>query len=248
MSVTRSHVEIHEATANRRKRIKAAAFLAIVVGVAMLAWRFPVSDWTVELAEQIRDLGAIGVALFIAVYVIATVALLPGSLLTLVAGFAYGPLGGLLVVSPASVLAATVAFLLTRTALRDWVQKRVGVYPKARAFDAAIARDSFKLVLLLRLSPAIPFNILNYALGLSSAPVGRYIVASFIGMLPGTWMYVYVGSLATTAAGLGDTSHESGPEQLVLTLIGLAATVLVVVLVTRSAQRALKTELEKKSA
>ncbi len=91
----------------------------------------------------------------------------------------------------------------------------------------------------------IPFNILNYALGLSDAHVGRYVVASFAGMLPATWMYVYLGSLATTAAGLTDASRGGGTGRLALTAAGLVATVVAVVLVTRAARKALDEELQK---
>ena len=213
------------------------------MGVVALWWFLPVRAWAVALAEQIRGAGPKGVLLFIAVYVAAEVALVPGSLLTMAAGFAYGPVRGLLVASPASVLAATTAFLLGRTVLRDWIRRQIARSPKARAIDRAVARNSFKLIVLLRLSPVIPFNMLNYALGLSDASLGRYVAASFIGMLPGTWLYVYLGSLATTAAGLGEASRGGGHERLVLTIIGLAATVLVIVFVTRAARRALEQEL-----
>jgi len=226
--------------------LKSAIIVAVVTLVVILAWRLPVSHWIVSLADQLRGMGATGVALFIVVYVLAVVALLPGSLFGLAAGFAYGPVGGLLVASPASVLGATVAFLLGRTTLRDWIRKQTARSPKARALDKAIGKNSFKLILLLRLSPLIPFNILNYALGLSDARVGRYVVASFIGMLPGTWMYVHLGSLATTAAGLTDASRGGGSQRLVLTIAGRLAAVIVVVLVTRSARQALKEELGKR--
>lgn len=224
---------------------KAAIAVVVVTLLLALAWRLPVRQWIVTLADQIRGMGATGVALFIVVYVLAVVALLPGSWFTLAAGFAYGPVGGLFVASPASVLGATLAFFLSRTTLRDWIQKQVTRSPKVRALDRAIGKDSFRLVLLLRLSPLIPFNILNYALGLTDATVGRYVVASFIGMLPGTWMYVYLGSLATTAAGLTDASRGGGWQRLVLTIAGRLAAVLVVLLVTRSARRALNEELKK---
>ncbi len=229
----------------RARGLKAAVVAAAFMLVVVLGWQLPVSHWILSLSDRVRGMGAAGVALFITVYVIAEVLLLPGSLFTLAAGFAYGPVGGLLVASPASVLAAAVAFLLGRTVLRDWIRKRIAGYPRARALDTAIGTNSFKLILLLRLSPVIPFNVLNYALGLSDAPVGRYVVASFIGMLPGTWMYVYLGSLATTAAGLTDANRGWGPQKLALTLAGLAATAGAVVLVTRSARRALEEELGK---
>lgn len=229
-----------------RGKVKTVAIVAGVALAAAVVWQLPVTHWIVALAERLRNMGWAGVALFIAIYVVAEVALLPGSLFTLAAGFAYGPVGGLLVASPASVLAATVAFLLGRTVLRRWIRTRIDRYPKARALDAAIAANSFKLILLLRLSPVIPFNILNYALGLSDAKVGRYVVASFVGMLPGTWLYVYLGSLATTAAELTEAGQGSSPQKLILTSVGLVATIIVVVLVTRAANRALNDQLATK--
>lgn len=233
-----------EATVKPGRDLKLAAILAALALFLALGWLLPVGDWTIALADRVRGAGAAGVLLFIAVYVAATVALLPGSVLTLAAGFAYGPIGGLLVTSPASVLAATTAFLLGRTALRGWVQRKIAGTPRIRALSRAIGKDSFRLILLLRLSPVVPFNILNYALGVSEASLSRYVVASFIGMLPGTWLYVYLGSLATTAAELTDASRGGGPGKLALTVAGLVATVLAVVLVTRSARQALDREFK----
>jgi len=223
--------------------MKAASVLAGIILVVALGWFLPVREWTLALADYVRDAGALGVVVFVAAYVVATVALLPGSLLTLAAGFAYGPVVGLLIVSPASVLAATVAFLLGRTVLRGWVEGQLAAAPRARAIDRAVAKDSFRLILLLRLSPAVPFNILNYALGLSRASLGRYVLASFIGMLPGTFMYVYLGSLVTTAADLTGASGTASTGKLALTGIGLVATVAAVTLVTRTARRAVDREL-----
>lgn len=224
----------------RTNLIVAVAAVALVVAIGSF---LPVRPWTLALAGEVRGAGARGVLLFVVAYIVATVALLPGSVLTLAAGFAYGPLGGLLVASPASVIAATIAFLLGRSVLRGWVERQIATSPRARALDRAVGRDSFRLILLLRLSPVIPFNVLNYALGISEARLGRYVAASFLGMLPGTWMYVYLGSLATTAAGLSDASRAGASGRLSLTLVGLAATLAVVVLVTRSARRALDEEL-----
>lgn len=225
--------------------VKIAFGAGAVALVVALGWLLPVRHWTIALAERIRGAGPTGVLIFLAVYIVAEVALVPGSLLTMTAGFAYGPLGGLLVASPASVLAATAAFLLGRTVLRGWIQKKIERSPKSRALDRAIGRNSFKLILLLRLSPVIPFNVLNYMLGLSDANLARYVVASFIGMLPGTWLYVYLGSLATTAAALTEAGRGGGPARIALTSAGLIATVIVVVFVTRAARRALEEELQR---
>jgi uncharacterized membrane protein YdjX (TVP38/TMEM64 family) len=229
----------------RAAHFKIALFAAAFGLVVALSWLLPVREWTVALAERLRGAGGTGVVAFIAVYVVAEVALVPGSLLTMAAGFAYGPIGGLLVASPASVIAATVAFLLARTILRDWIRTTIAGSPKARALDHAIGKNSFKLILLLRLSPLIPFNVLNYALGLSDAHLGRYVVASFVGMLPGTWLYVYLGSVATAAAGLVEAGGGGGQQRIVLTIAGLVATIVAVVFVTRSAKRALEDELRR---
>lgn len=226
---------------SRRRELTIAA---LVVLVAVAAWWVPLGTWVSALAERLRGMGAAGVVLFVTVYVVAEVALVPGSLLTLVAGFAYGPVKGLLVASPASVLAAVTAFLLSRTVLRRWAQARLAHTPTGRAIVRAVSRNAFKLILLLRLSPMIPFNILNYALGLSDARMGPYIVASFVGMLPGTWLYVYLGSLAPTAARLSHSGRDGGLARIVLTIVGLAATVGAVALATRAARSALKAELE----
>ncbi|MEX2663690.1 MAG: VTT domain-containing protein [Vicinamibacterales bacterium] len=126
-------------------------------GLIAAAYTLPVADWVTVLAEQARNTGPLGVALFFAAYVVSTVAFLPGSILTLAAGFAYGPLWGVAIASPASVAGATCAFLLGRTLLRDWASARVGESARVRAIDAAVGREGFKIVFLLRLSPIIPF-------------------------------------------------------------------------------------------
>jgi uncharacterized membrane protein YdjX (TVP38/TMEM64 family) len=220
-------------------------FAILVAGAALIAaaWMLPFAAWTIWLADRIQSMGMRGVLLFIAIYVLWTIALLPGALLTLMAGFAYGPVGGLLVASPASVLGATAAFMLGRGALRSWARRKISHLPRTRALSDAIGRDSFKIILLLRLSPVVPFSVLNYALSLSEARLDRYVAASIVGMLPGTWLYVYLGSLGTTAANVADASSDDGRGKLALTLVGLAATVLAVALVTRSARQALDREL-----
>jgi uncharacterized membrane protein YdjX (TVP38/TMEM64 family) len=198
------------------------------------------TDLITGLAESARATGAIGVMLFFVVYVLATVLVLPGSILTLAAGFAYGPLWGLAVASPASVAGATCAFVLGRTVLRRWAERKLAASDRARAIDAAVERDAFRLVLLLRLSPVIPFSVLNYVLSLSNVPLRTYVVASFIGMLPATALYVYLGSLVPAAAQLAGATSETSTAQMVLYAVGFVATVAVVVLGTRAARQALR--------
>lgn len=216
----------------------------VVSGLAAAAYVLPVSEWVTILAERARNTGAVGVALFIAAYVVSTVAFLPGSILTLAAGFAYGPLWGVAIASPASVAGATCAFLLGRTLLREWAEARLGESARVRAIDAAVGREGFKIVLLLRLSPIIPFNALNYALSLSKVEVRTYVLASFLGMLPGTAMWVYLGSLAPTVAELSSAASGGGTTRTVLYVAGLAATVAAAVIGARAARRALDAQLQ----
>ncbi len=220
-------------------RWRLLAALGILAAAVIGARVLPLAAWTVQLVEIVRESGAWGIALFAVVYVMCTVALLPASVLTMAAGFVYGPLYGLLVVVPAATLGATGAFLLGRTALRGWIRKKIGRSPRAQSLDRAVGREGFTLVFLLRLSPLVPFNVLNYALSLSAISAGRYVLATFLGIIPGTWLYVYLGSLVTEAARLSTSATPHTPLRTVLYATGLAATVIAVVVSGRLARRAL---------
>lgn len=223
------------------KLILAAGIAAVTIALFVF---FPLGTWAQRLVEWIRDAGALGVSIFALAYVAAAALLLPGSLLTLGAGFAYGPFWGFLLVSPVSVLAATVAFLIARFLARDWIARRTASDPRFAAVDAAVAHDGFKIVVLLRLSPIFPFNLMNYALGLTRVRLRDYVLASWIGMLPGTALYVYLGSLVTSASALlSGSARDAGTWGTVLYWLGLLATVAVTVVVTRIARRALANAL-----
>jgi uncharacterized membrane protein YdjX (TVP38/TMEM64 family) len=224
--------------------LASAAVAAAVAAITLL----PVGDWMQTLVEWIRGAGAAGVAVYAVAYVLAALFLVPGSILTLGAGFAYGPLFGTLLVSPVSVAAATLAFRLGRTTARGWIEKRVRRDPRFAAIDAAIEHQGLKIVLLLRLSPVFPFSLLNYALGLTGVRLRDYVLGSFLGMLPGTVLYVYLGSLVTTAAALGGGGGPSGSGQRALYWGGLGATVIATVFVTRLARRALRSALDETAA
>jgi len=217
----------------------AALLLAAAAAVAALLL-LPTSRWLLALTSWIHGAGVMGALVYGLAYVVATVLALPGTILTLGAGFAYGPFYGTLLVSPASVVGATLAFVLGRSLARGWIERRLSRYPRFAAVDRAVGVDGFKIVLLLRLSPVFPFNFLNYALGLTRVTLRDYVVASAIGMLPGTVMYVYLGSLVTNAAELASGRRpQAGPWGQVLFWGGLLATVLVTVLLTRLTRQAL---------
>ena len=223
-----------------RRHSRWILFAALAAGLVTAALMLPVNAWLLGLVEWVRAAGAAGVAAFAAVYVAATLLLLPGSALTAGAGFAYGPLWGTLLVSPVSVLAASLAFVLGRTVARGWVARRMAAAPRFAAVDQAIGESGLKIVLLLRLSPLFPFNLLNYGLGLTRVSFRDYVLGSFLGMLPGTALYVYLGSLVTSASELlSGRSSGPGAAGQALYWVGLGATMVVTVLVTRIARRAL---------
>jgi uncharacterized membrane protein YdjX (TVP38/TMEM64 family) len=227
-------------------RLAKLALVVVAVAAFVAALIFlPLRDWAVWLVERVHNLGALGVALYVIVYILAAIFMFPGSLLTLGAGFLYGPLWGTLLVSPTSVAAATVAFLLGRTVARDWIKNRIAENPRFSAVDEAVGENGFKVVFLLRLSPIFPFTLLNYALGLTRVRLRDFVLASLVGMLPGTFLYVYLGSSVANLATLasGKATGAGGLWQHVLFWGGLAATVLVVILVTRTARQALNQSL-----
>ncbi len=219
---------------------RAALAVAVAVAAGVAAWQLPVARTSVALVDGVRNLGGWGVALFALLYVVAAVLLIPGSVLTLGAGFAYGPWWGLALVSPVSVAAALIAFALARRAMRPWVSRRFAHHPKLAAVDRAVARRGGRIVLLLRLSPLVPYSALNYLCGLTRIDARRYVVASWLGMLPGTLLYTYLGSAATTTAELAVGAGDGrAPAQQLAYWGGLAATVLAAVVVTRVARAAL---------
>jgi uncharacterized membrane protein YdjX (TVP38/TMEM64 family) len=225
--------------------------VAVALAGALLAGilLFPVDRWALALVGWIQGAGAGGAAAFAVAYVLATVLLLPGSILTLGAGFAYGPALGLLLVSPVSVLAATAAFWVGRSFARGWVSRKVAGDPRFAAIDEAVGQNGFKIVFLLRLSPLLPFNLLNFALGLTRVRLRDYALASFLGMLPGTLLYVYLGSLVTSASELAaGRPGDAGGWGRALYVLGLVATVAATVLITRIARRALARALDRRTA
>jgi len=177
---------------------------------------------------------------FIAGYVIATVAFVPGSLLTLAGGAIFGLIEGTIVVFIAASLGAIAAFLVARYLARSAIERRLASHPRFAVLDQAIATEGRKIVFLLRLSPVFPFILLNYALGLTRVRLLDYALACF-GMLPGTLLYVYygkvVGDVAALAAG---AAPERGSAHWVVLGLGLVATLVVTTVVTRIAARALK--------
>jgi uncharacterized membrane protein YdjX (TVP38/TMEM64 family) len=189
--------------------------------------------------EWVASLGTMGAIAFMVIYILATIAFVPGLLLTLGAGLLFGVVWGSIYVFFASTAGAILAFWIGRYLLRDWVAKKIAGNAKFQAIDTAVGRSGFKIVLLTRLSPAFPFNLLNYAYGITKVSLRDYSWGS-IGMIPGTILYVYIGSLASSIATLGTSTKAGDPKiQLAAQILGLIATIVVTVYITRLAQKAL---------
>jgi uncharacterized membrane protein YdjX (TVP38/TMEM64 family) len=210
---------------------------ALLVGALVVALKF----FNAEAALQwIAGLGPLGPLIFIGIYIGAAVLFIPGSILSLGAGAAFGVVKGSIYVSIGATLGATCAFLIGRYLARDWVAKKLQGNANFTAIDHAVATEGWKIVGLARLSPVFPFNLLNYAFGLTNIPLTDYFLASWIGMIPGIVMYVYIGSLIGDVARIGGHPARRVAGQWALEIAGLIATVAVVVYVTRLARQALQ--------
>jgi uncharacterized membrane protein YdjX (TVP38/TMEM64 family) len=193
-----------------------------------------------RFAEWVASLGALGPVVFIIGYIIAAIAFVPGSLLTLAAGAIFGISRGVAYVFVGATVGATLAFLLSRYVARSTVEQRLEGNQRFAAIDRAVAGEGLKIVMLLRLSPVFPFNLLNYALGLTQVRLRDYVVAC-VGMLPGTLLYVYYGKLAGDVAALASgVSTDRGAEYWTILIVGLVATLAVTTIVTRTARSALR--------
>ncbi|MDJ0556055.1 MAG: TVP38/TMEM64 family protein [Microcoleaceae cyanobacterium MO_207.B10] len=193
--------------------------------------------------DWIDTLGPWGPIALICIYIVATVLSLPGSLLTLGAGLLFGPILGSIYISIGSTLGATCAFLVGRYLARGWVAKKIEGKETFKAIDAAVAEEGWKIVGLTRLSPIFPFNLLNYAFSITQVSLRDYFFASWMGMIPGTIMYVYIGSLAGSLATLGTEGRSRTTAEWVLYGVGLVATLAVTLYVTNIAKKALEKKI-----
>src|SRR5258707_923078 len=214
-----------------RWALYATAGVALVLALKY----FHVQDLLQAALDWIGKLGPWGPVIFIGLYVVATVLFIPGSVLTLGAGAGFGVVLGSVCVSISATMGATAAFLVGRYFARDAIAREIQKKEKVAAIDRAGAGEGGKIVFLTRLSPVFPFTLLNYAFGLTRVRLSHYVLASWIGMMPGTVMYVYLGSLVNIGAG---NRHRTVGEWA-LYGVGLLATIGVTVFVTRIARKAL---------
>ncbi|KAL3162294.1 hypothetical protein ABBQ32_009982 [Trebouxia sp. C0010 RCD-2024] len=227
-------------SSSKQKAAAGAAALLAAGAIAYFAQGHSVKDATQAVERTATAAGSAGPLIFIGSYAIATVILVPASALTLAAGFLYGPIKGTAIVSAASTLGATLAFLVSRYLARPFVLHKLQDYPKLAAVQSKVSADGANVVFLLRLSPLVPFTLLNYALGVTEVPLASYIGTSWAGMLPATIAYVYLGSTGRSATDAGSGSFDT--VKFGLYAVGAVATLLLTKLVADRASAALEDE------
>jgi uncharacterized membrane protein YdjX (TVP38/TMEM64 family) len=209
----------------------AIVLTAIAFAVGML---LPVGDWIQAFGEWTRSFGALGVVVFAVGYVLGVVLLVPGAPMTLAAALAYGwwavPL-----VFVTGMTGAMIAFLLSRFLIRSQVRAAIEDHPNIRAAAEAVDDEGWKVLTLLRLSPAVPYSVQNYVIGITHVRFLTYVAATAVGIIPGLIVNVYVGVLGSKAS-----EGAAGMAGLAMLVAGLIATVLVTWLVTHKARAKLK--------
>lgn len=213
----------------------------IVLSVLFMARLLPLEGLMAWMTGLVGAWGWKGPLIYGIFYILCALLFVPGSALTLAAGALFGLGWGTVVVSAASTLAASLSFLIGRHLARDVVRRWTQCSPRFAAIDQAIGKGGWRVIALLRLSPAVPFSLGNYMFGLTPIPFRPYLVASWISMLPGTFMYVYLGYAGREGlASVGTGPQEKTLGEWLLMVLGLMATIIVTVYVTRLARKAMQ--------
>lgn len=210
--------------------------IAALLGVGFAA-RDQIKDFLEFFVSAVDNWGPWGYAAFAVTYTVLEVLAVPAIPLTMTAGVIFGPIQGTMIVCASGTLAATIAFLIARYALREKILQLAKRNRRFAAIDKAIGRDGFKFVTLLRLSPLFPFAASNYLYGLTSVDLAPYVAGSFLGSLPGTYAYVSAGHVGKAVLDGGEGSFSVETWQVAL---GLGVTVLALGFVGQLAKQAIK--------
>ena len=212
--------------------IKAALLLLVLVGLAIAARTLPLAGWLEQFTGWVRGLGPAGYVVYVLVYAVSCVLLIPASALTLGAGAIFGFTAGSVIVVIGATLGAAAAFLLGRTVLRRRVEAAAASNPRLAAVDRAIAAEGTRVMLLMRISGFPPFTWINYALGLTGVGFRAYVLTTFFGIIPGVLALTWAG-----AAGAAALTGSGNRTMLIVTAVGA---ILVSVYVARIAARAIR--------
>jgi uncharacterized membrane protein YdjX (TVP38/TMEM64 family) len=232
---------------SRLAQIKWISIVLIVLSVFVIMAQLPMRKMMEPIHGFIRGMGAPGMAAYGALYVVATILLVPGSVLTMAAGMIFGLLWGTITALFASTAGAALAFLIARYVARDRVARMADRHPNFGAVDRAVSEGGWKIVGLMRLFPVIPFNLQNYLYGLTGIRFWTCVLTSWVAMLPGTFIFVYLGYLARAGVETAADGEGAGVWMWAARIAGFAATAAVTLYVTKLAREAIKkqTPIEK---
>jgi uncharacterized membrane protein YdjX (TVP38/TMEM64 family) len=230
------------------RSLKPKVLIALIVAAGLLATvrYFPPQTLLKSALFRIEGLGPLAPVIFIALYVAAAILFVPGAILTISAGVLFGLVFGTIYVSVGATLGATAAFLIGRYLVRDWVTQKLEGNKNFAAIDRAVARSGWKIVGLTRLSPIFPFNLLNYAFGLTNVTLRDYFIASWAGMIPGIVMYVYIGTVVGDLAKVGTAAVPATTAKWTFEIVGLIATIAVAFYITLLARKAMREQIARK--
>lgn len=215
----------------------------ILVGIIILFRTLPVTEWLKQFQTYIRGVGPIGYVIYALVYAACCILFVPASVLTLGAGAIFGLVSGTIVVVLGATLGAVISFFLARTVMRKKVEGMTKGNKKFEALDRAISKEGAKIVFLIRLAPVFPFTYINYAFGLTGVKTLPFTLATLVGIIPGTFAYIYIGHAAATAAA-GGSSHTKTIVQIVGAVVALLVTIFVARVATKAIKKAGVTETE----
>jgi uncharacterized membrane protein YdjX (TVP38/TMEM64 family) len=210
---------------------------ALIVALFVAWFLLPVKEWIESFTQWVEALGFWGGVIYAVFYAIATVLLVPGAPLTIAAGLVFGVTMGFPIVLIGATIGAAFAFLAARHLVREKVNAMVEERPKLKAVDRAVAEEGWKIVVMVRLTPIMPFNLQNYFFGLTEIQFWHYVAATLVGIIPGVLLYLYLGAIGAATLGGG---AEFGPLQWGFFGLGLVVTILAVALVTKKAKAKLE--------
>ncbi len=226
--------------AGRARKLAAALALALLaVAAVLLAWVLPLGRALEAVAARVDDLGPWGPPAYGTFCALAVVLMVPATPLTIVAGAAFGPVVGAITATVALNLGSTLSFLGARYLAREAVAGRLRRHPRAEAIRRMIASDGWRLVVLLRLSPLVPFGLQNLAHGLTAIPFRSFALAGALGMLPATLLYVTLGDLGRSGLASPGPGRAKTPLEWAILLVGVAATAALLAQAARMARRSL---------
>lgn len=215
-------------------------FVVIIVGLAVSARGLPLADWLAELECWARQYPLVGAVAYVLLTVVATVLLLPGWVSMMLGGLIFGLTLGLAYAMLGIVGGAAAAFLVGRTVARKWVERRIAGNVHLLALDDALDEQAFTIVALTRVALIFPFNLLNYAYGVTRVNIGAYSAGTAVGMLPIVGIYVYLGTLAQDMSQILSEGANIGPDAWWAAAVAAAAILAVVLTVRRALGRALQ--------